>query len=69
MAFPCPICINQYHDPPATASEDEAAIREVIVEMTDSFNKHDPVAATRMYSADADFTQCRGHASERGSGN
>jgi uncharacterized protein (TIGR02246 family) len=42
------------------SSDDEAAIREVIVEMTDGFNKHDPVAAARMYSADADFTNVAG---------
>ena len=40
--------------------EDEEAIRKIIVEMTESFNKHDASAATRMYTADADFVTVRG---------
>jgi uncharacterized protein (TIGR02246 family) len=40
--------------------EDEIAIRSVIVEMTTGFNSHDPVAASRMYSEDADFTNVAG---------
>jgi uncharacterized protein (TIGR02246 family) len=47
----------------ARTSEDEAAIRTVIVEMTEGFNKHDAKAATRMYTADADFVSVRGDAS------
>jgi uncharacterized protein (TIGR02246 family) len=40
--------------------EDETAIRSVIVDMTAGFNNHDPVAASRMYSEDADFTNVAG---------
>jgi uncharacterized protein (TIGR02246 family) len=42
------------------APEDEAAIKAVIVEMTEAFNKHDAVASSRMYTADADFTNIAG---------
>src|SRR5260370_30445039 len=40
--------------------EDEEAIKKVIVEMTEGFNKHDAQAATRMYTADADLVTVRG---------
>jgi uncharacterized protein (TIGR02246 family) len=52
--------------------DDEIAIRTVIVEMTDGFNRHDAAAATRMYKPDADFVSVRGEvgigrdAAERG---
>ena len=41
-------------------NEDEAAIRKVIVEMTDGFNNHDGKAAARMYTSDARFVSVRG---------
>jgi uncharacterized protein (TIGR02246 family) len=41
-------------------TENEAAIRAVIAEMTDAFNRHDAKAATRMYTADADLVTVRG---------
>jgi uncharacterized protein (TIGR02246 family) len=40
--------------------EDEEAIKGVIAEMTDGFNRHDAEAATRMYTPDADFVSVRG---------
>src|SRR3954449_3058585 len=40
--------------------EDVEAIKRVIVEMTEAFNKHDATAATRMYTPDADFVSVRG---------
>ena len=36
------------------------AINAVIVEMTEGFNKHDAVAASRMYTSDAEFTNVAG---------
>jgi uncharacterized protein (TIGR02246 family) len=42
------------------SQEDEAAIRKVIVEMTDGFNAHDGKAAARMYAPDARFVSVRG---------
>lgn len=42
------------------SSEDETAIRTVIADMTDGFNKHDAVASSRMYTPDADFTNVAG---------
>jgi len=44
----------------AGSNEDEAAIRKVIVEMTEGFNNHDGKAAARMYAADARFVSVRG---------
>ena len=43
-----------------SSSEDEAAIRKVIVEMTEGFNSHDGHAAARMYTSDAQFVSVRG---------
>jgi len=40
--------------------EDEQAIRKVIGEMTDGFNRHDARASTRMYTPDADLITVRG---------
>jgi uncharacterized protein (TIGR02246 family) len=40
------------------SSEDEAAIRNVIV-MTEGFNNHDGKAAARMYTMDARFVSVR----------
>jgi uncharacterized protein (TIGR02246 family) len=40
--------------------QDEQAIRNVILQMTDGFNKHDADAATAMYTSDADFVNVRG---------
>lgn len=45
---------------PQAQAEDEAAIRRLIVEMTEGFNRHDARAATRMYTADADLVTVRG---------
>ena len=42
--------------------KDEEAIRALIVEMTESFNRHDSKAATRMYTPDADLVTVRGEA-------
>lgn len=42
------------------SNEDEAAIRKVIVEMTEGFNNHDGKAAARMYAPDARFVSVRG---------
>lgn len=39
---------------------DEHAIRNIILQMTEGFNKHDAKAATQMYAADADFVNVRG---------
>ena len=39
---------------------DEQAIRNVILQMTEGFNKHDAKAATQMYTSDADFVNVRG---------
>jgi uncharacterized protein (TIGR02246 family) len=44
----------------AGSNEDEAAIRKVIVEMTEGFNNHDGKAAARMYTPDARFVSVRG---------
>lgn len=40
--------------------DDEEAIRRVIVEMTEGFNKHDARASTQMYTSDADLITVRG---------
>ena len=40
--------------------EDIDAIKRVVAEMTEAFNKHDAAAATRMYTPDADFVSVRG---------
>ena len=40
--------------------ESEAAIRRIIVEMTDGFNSHDGKAASRMYTQDARLVTVRG---------
>jgi uncharacterized protein (TIGR02246 family) len=42
------------------SNDDEAAIRKVIVEMTEGFNNHDGEAAARMYTPDARFVSVRG---------
>jgi t-SNARE complex subunit (syntaxin) len=44
----------------AGSREDEEAIRQIIAEMTEGFNKHDATAATRMYTPDADLVTVRG---------
>lgn len=41
-------------------SESEAAIRQIIVEMTEGFNNHDGKAASRMYTQDARLVTVRG---------
>ena len=40
--------------------KDEQAIRNITLQMTDGFNKHDANAATEMYTSDADFVNVRG---------
>ena len=40
--------------------KDEQAIRNIILQMTEGFNKHDANAATQMYTSDADFVNVRG---------
>ena len=40
--------------------DDETAIKNVIAQMTEGFNKHDAEASTRMYQPDADFVSVRG---------
>ena len=47
---------NQDHDP----GKDEQAIRDIILQMTEGFNKHDAKAATQMYTSNADFVNVRG---------
>jgi uncharacterized protein (TIGR02246 family) len=42
------------------SAEDEAAIRKVIIQMTEAFNAHDARAATSMYTPDADLVTVRG---------
>ena len=44
------------------SSQDEDAIKAIIVEMIDGFNKHDAKAATRMYTPQADLVTARGDA-------
>src|SRR5947199_9607282 len=44
----------------AGSREDEEAIRKIILEMTEGFNKHDAKAATRMYTPDAELVTVRG---------
>jgi len=48
------------HAQQAGSGEDEAAIRKVIVEMTDGFNSHDGKTAARMYVTDARLVTVRG---------
>ena len=43
-----------------TESESEAAIRKIIVAMTEGFNSHDGQAASRMYAQDARLVTVRG---------
>ena len=40
--------------------KDEQTIRNIILQMTESFNKHDAKAATQMYTSNADFVNVRG---------
>jgi uncharacterized protein (TIGR02246 family) len=42
------------------SSGDEAAIRKVVVVMTEGFNQHDAKAAAQMYEPDARFVTVRG---------
>src|SRR5262245_7692156 len=44
----------------AQRDEDEAALRRLVDEMTEGFNRHNAHAATRMYTADADLVTVRG---------
>jgi uncharacterized protein (TIGR02246 family) len=45
---------------PPSGRENEEAIQKIIVETTAGFNAHDAQAATRMYTADADFVTVMG---------
>lgn len=49
---------------PAGTSGDEAAIRQVIAEMTEGFNRHDGEAASRMYQPNARLVTVRGEVME-----
>ena len=40
--------------------KDEQTIRDIILQMTEGFNKHDAKAATQMYTSNADFVNVRG---------
>lgn len=44
----------------AQTPADEEAVRKLIVEMTEGFNRHDARASTRMYLSDADLVTVRG---------
>jgi uncharacterized protein (TIGR02246 family) len=46
--------------PAQSSQSDQTAIRRIIVEMTEAFNQHDAVAASRMYAPDVDFVSARG---------
>ena len=56
MLFFILMSCNQDHDP----GKDEQAIRDIILQMTEGFNKHDAKAATQMYTSNADFVNVRG---------
>ena len=56
MLFFILMSCNQDHDP----GKDEQAIRDIILQMTEGFNKHDAKVATQMYTSDADFVNVRG---------
>lgn len=43
-----------------SAADEEAAVRKVVVEMTEGFNRHDARASTVMYLPDADLVTVRG---------
>lgn len=47
-----------------TGETEEAAIRQLITEMTDGFNQHDGLAASRMYLPDASLVTVRGEVME-----
>ncbi len=42
------------------APEDVAAIKSILAEGVDALNKHDPIAASRMYTPDTEFTNIAG---------
>ena len=48
------------HSQSPTAREDEEAIRKIITETTDAFNKHDAKAFVRFYTPDAELVTVRG---------
>ena len=56
MLFFILMSCNQDHD----LGKDEHAIRDIILQMTEGFNKHDAKAATQMYTSNADFVNVRG---------
>jgi len=49
---------------PAGTTADEAAVRQVIAEMTDGFNRHDGKAASQMYQPNARLVTVRGEVME-----
>ncbi len=53
-------CASPSPGRPEGTREDEEAIRNVVVEMTTAFNKHDAKAATSMYLPDANLVTVRG---------
>lgn len=53
-------CAGNPGPPAGGTREDEEAIRQVIVDMTEGFNHHDARASTRMYTSEADLITVRG---------
>jgi uncharacterized protein (TIGR02246 family) len=49
---------------PAGTAAEEAAVRQVITEMTEGFNRHDGKAASRMYQPNARLVTVRGEVME-----
>lgn len=45
---------------PLTPADEEAAVRKLIVETTEGFNRYDARASTSMYLPDADLLTARG---------
>lgn len=56
MLFSILMSCKQDHD----REKDEQTIRDIILQMTEGFNKHDAKAATQMYTSNADFVNVRG---------
>ena len=55
-----PLAISRGQDKPATASADESAIRQVVANFVDGFNRHDARAVSLSFAEDADFTNPQG---------
>ena len=56
MLFFILMSCNQDHD----QGKDKETIRDIILQMTEGFNRHDAKAATQMYTSSADFVNVRG---------